>query len=96
MRMPDENEPGGWREATDEEIEQIDELKNRADYMVACEIGEDGEVYELRCPKCGCDKIVPTGEGKSPDLGEPAKCWECGHEFTITANCWVHNHGLHD
>ena len=52
------------------------------------------EIKELRCPKCGCEKLIfdieevagdPSGY---MDFGKEARCWECGYEFTITENCW--------
>jgi hypothetical protein len=58
----------------------------------------DGEEEkELRCPKCGCPRIVfdETTQAKLDDnggipdyLGSQATCFECGHEFTVTGNCW--------
>ena len=56
-------------------------------FMSATEIDRDGQWYDLCCPKCGCDHIVCD----KPDLGNDAKCYECGHEFTITQNCWKLN-----
>ena len=52
------------------------------------------EKRELRCPKCGCEKIVGIETGLDPedfvlmDLGKKVSCFECGHRFTITENCW--------
>jgi ssDNA-binding Zn-finger/Zn-ribbon topoisomerase 1 len=59
----------------------------------------DGEEEkELRCPKCGCPKLVLKEEEKEDEgtpfmsprdrLGEKAICFECRHEFIITENCW--------
>jgi uncharacterized paraquat-inducible protein A len=45
----------------------------------------DGECHELRCPKCGCEKIV----ARTLNHGDEARCWECGHEFVITQKCWA-------
>ena len=45
----------------------------------------DGECYELRCPKCSCEKIVAL----TLNHGDEAKCWECGLQFVITQKCWV-------
>lgn len=52
------------------------------------------EVKELRCPKCGCEKLVFDIENHVEflDFGKPARCYECGHEFTITENCWKLKH----
>ena len=55
-------------------------------------IFDGSEELELRCPKCGCPKLF-FGEdaAKLTDpmyLGEGATCFECGHEFKITENCW--------
>jgi predicted RNA-binding Zn-ribbon protein involved in translation (DUF1610 family) len=80
--------------AQDEELDghelTLDEIRERASFCMATKVEEDGEVYDLNCPKCGCDKIVC----KNPDLGEKARCYECGHEFTITENCWKYTHKL--
>lgn len=58
-----------------------------------CYICEDDEDKELQCPECGCPKIV--FEENTDDfsaghmyLGLQATCYECGHEFTVTENCW--------
>lgn len=54
---------------------------------------ESGEEKELRCPKCGCSHLVfeedPEDYTDMPDyFGKKATCFECGHEFTVTENCW--------
>jgi hypothetical protein len=72
-----------WEGETDPD-KLLEEIKKRALYMKASVVHEDGECYNLECPRCGCDKIV----AESADLGTPAKCWECGHEFIITENCF--------
>jgi hypothetical protein len=48
------------------------------------------EAKELRCPKCGCEKLIFDTEEETGfmDFGKKAVCWECRHEFTITENCW--------
>jgi DNA-directed RNA polymerase subunit RPC12/RpoP len=54
---------------------------------------EDFEERELRCPKCGCEKIVFLVETKGHlHLGSEVRCYECGHEFTVTENCWKPNY----
>lgn len=74
-----------FRELTDDEAKKLlEEIKKKACYMRASQVNEDGECYNLECPKCGCDKIVAP----DPDLGTLARCYECGHEFTITENCF--------
>lgn len=86
--------------AEDEEIDWengdpvkiLEEIKKRSIYMKASRINEDGECYNLLCPRCGCDQIVAD----SADLGTPAKCYECGHQFTITENCWKFDHQRDD
>jgi hypothetical protein len=66
-------------------------------YWECSEYDGDDELA-LQCPKCGCPKLVleeteglSDGEAyRAPKdrLGEKAACFECGHEFTITENCW--------
>lgn len=64
----------------------FDDVRKNAAFMMATEISEDGSEWrDLQCPKCKCDKI----QCDSPDLGQSARCYECGYEFTITENCWV-------
>ena len=50
------------------------------------------ERRQLRCPKCGCPKLVFDTEDEDLagflDLGKEAQCYECGYVFTITENCW--------
>ena len=52
----------------------------------------NSEEKELRCPKCSCPKLTFKDAKKCSDadmyLGREAVCYECGHEFTITGNCW--------
>jgi len=57
--------------------------------MQATMIDQDGCWLDLLCPRCQCDKIV-CANGK-PDIGNDAKCYECGYEFVITQNCWKLN-----
>ena len=62
------------------------------DHWSCCSIYDDDGEKELRCPKCGCWKLnfefdVNFTEGKDY-LGKKAVCFECGHRFTITGNCW--------
>jgi hypothetical protein len=64
-----------------------DEDRGQHLFTTATEVDEDGQWFDLCCPKCGCDHIVCD----TPDLGNDAKCYECGHEFTITQNCWKLN-----
>jgi len=57
-----------------------------------CSIYDDDGERELQCPKCGCFKLVfefdvVLTEGHDY-LGKKASCFECGHRFTITENCW--------
>ena len=53
----------------------------------------DFESYELRCPKCDCDKITFLTEEKGHlHLESEVRCYECGFEFTITENCWKFAH----
>lgn len=72
--------------ANDQQQINLDEVYKRAAFLQATMIDDDGNWLDLHCPKCDCDKIVPCGG--QPDLGVEARCYECGHEFVITGNCW--------
>jgi len=65
-------------------------------YWTASIFDGAGEL-ELRCPKCGCAALAydPVADVAWDDclklsdyLGRKTTCFECGHEFTITENCW--------
>lgn len=61
------------------------DLRRVSNYTQATIISADGSEWrDLQCPKCGCDKITV----ETPDLGADARCYECGHEFTVTENCF--------
>ena len=55
---------------------------------------ENDEELELRCPKCGCPKLVfkeideESETAFPPLLGKKATCFECSHSFVVTGNCW--------
>jgi hypothetical protein len=73
-------------DAFNEMAEHPEHFVSISRWTQATTLSEDGtEWRDLQCPKCGCDKIVC----EKPDLGETAKCYECGYEFTITENCFV-------
>lgn len=59
---------------------------------VQSSIVEEHEDRSLQCPECGCPKIVFREEDDEINafllLGCEVRCWECGHEFSITENCW--------
>lgn len=62
-----------------------EEIRKQARFCMATEISEDGtEWRDLQCPNCESRRIVC----ETPDLGVDARCYDCGHEFRITGNCW--------
>lgn len=68
---------------------------NPADAPFLCfDMCEENEWRDLLCPKCKCDKI--KCENGRPDLGNDARCYECGFEFVITSNCWILNQEMSD
>ena len=83
LNMP----PTNWE--LDKEPTWLDEARNKSPWVKASMVGADGEWSDLLCPKCECTKI--TCQDGKPDLGNWARCYECGFEFTITSNCWILN-----
>jgi hypothetical protein len=67
----------------------LEEVRRNSPWVEATMIDVDGNWLDLLCPKCEC-KRVKCEDGK-PDLGNGARCYECGYEFTITGNCWILN-----
>jgi hypothetical protein len=65
----------------------------RESQFTSCYSIEHNEEKELQCPKCGCEKIVFEDSTEACTaghmyLGLKAACYECGHEFVVTENCW--------
>lgn len=69
-------------------------LERHASKYHSCWIVEEFEEKELQCPACGCPKIVFIDDKEDlfvaghMYLGKKASCYECGHEFVVTENCW--------
>jgi hypothetical protein len=62
-------------------------------WWTACRFDPDGVERQLQCPKCSCPKLIFKKDvSENTDarmyLGKRAACVECGHEFTVTENCW--------
>jgi ssDNA-binding Zn-finger/Zn-ribbon topoisomerase 1 len=51
---------------------------------------ENDEKLELRCPRCGCPKLIFEEGSTKPamEFGEKVTCYECRYEFVVTENCW--------
>jgi predicted RNA-binding Zn-ribbon protein involved in translation (DUF1610 family) len=78
------NNPSSW----------LEEARKKSAWVEATTIDADGNWLDLLCPKCECKKIK-CKDGR-PDLGNEARCYECGYEFTITGNCWKLNQEMNE